>query len=98
MKALFVVAAVISAQPLVDGNVLEPSVLNEVEHALAMAPKDAAATTNGVSAFLDGVTNVADRTQLAVRLVSRQRADGRWFSGTNDVTAAAVRLLEGLAK
>ena len=97
MKTLLVLAVTIVAQPLVNEDVLEPSVLNEVEHALAVAPK-AQATANGVPEFLTDVTNAANRTQLAIRLVSRQGADGRWRQGTNDVTAAAVRLLEELAK
>ena len=97
MKTLLVLAVTIVAQPLVNEDILEPSVLNEVEHALAVAPK-AQATTNGVPEFLTDVTNAANRTQLAIRLVSRQGADGRWRQGTNDVTAAAVRLLEELAK
>ena len=97
MKTLLVLAVTIVAQPLVNEDVIEPSVLNEVEHALAVAPK-VLATTNGVPEFLTDVTNAANRTQLAIRLVSRQGADGRWRQGTNDVTAAAVRLLEELAK
>ena len=35
-------------------------------------------------------TNGQSRTQVAIRLVSAQKADGRWFVGTNDVTSAAV--------
>ena len=40
-----------------------------------------------------GVTGSVTRTALAVKLVSEQRADGRWLSGTNDVTAAAAGAL-----
>jgi len=81
-------AAVITAQPLVNEDVPEPSVVNEVEHALSRAPADAPPT-----ALLPVETNGLDRTQLAIRLVSTQGSDGRWTVGTNDVTAAAVRLL-----
>lgn len=84
-------AAVITAQPLVNEDVLEPSVCNEVAHALAMAP------TNAPAANLAPVdTNGLNRTQIAIRLVSSQRADGRWMVGTNDVTAAAVEMLKQL--
>ena len=86
-----VLAAVIIAQPLVNENVLEPSVCNEVEHAIARAPSDAPAT-----ALSPCETNGLDGTQIAIRLVSSQRSDGRWMLGTNDVTSAAVALLKGL--
>ena len=36
--ALALFAALITAQPLVDADVLEPSVQNEVDHALSRAP------------------------------------------------------------
>jgi len=84
-----VIAAVITAQPLVNEDVPEPSVCNEIEHALARAPTNAPPTI-----LLPLATNGLNRTQLAIRLVSSQGADGRWTIGTNDVTAAAVRLLK----
>ena len=85
----FVLAVSITAQPLVNEDVLEPSVRNEVRHALSLAPTNAPAAT-----ILPAWTNGQDRTQIAIRLVSAQRADGRWLSGTNDVTSAAVGLLK----
>ena len=88
------VAVAIVAQPLVSEDVLEPSVMNEVEHALAVAPTNAPPVT----VAWDPGTNGLSRTALALRLVSSQRADGRWFDGTNDVTAVARRLLESLAE
>ena len=91
-KAL-VIAAVITAQPLVNEDVLEPSVRNEVRHALSLAPTNAPAVT-----LLPLPTNGLNRTQLAIRLVSAQKADGRWFVGTNDVTSAATELLKELLK
>jgi len=93
----------IAAPPMVSPDVLEPSVLNEVEHALDMVPTNAVSfaemperlrlycTTNDVFR-----TNGLSRTDAAIRLVSAQGADGRWLVGTNDVTAAAVELLKGL--
>lgn len=86
-------AAVITAQPLVNEDVLEPSVRNEVRHALAVAPTNAP-----VRAGLPVATNGLGRTQIAIALVSAQKADGRWFAGTNDVTSAAVELLKELLK
>ena len=82
-------AVSITAQPLVNENVLEPSVRNEVRHALSLAP------TNAPAATIPPVwTNGQNRTQIAIRLVSAQRADGRWLVGTNDVTSAAVEILK----
>lgn len=86
---MLVIAAVITAQPLVNEDVLEPSVCNEVCHALSLAPTNAPAAT-----LLPVPTNGLNRTQLAIRLVSAQKADGRWIVGTNDVTSAAVSLLK----
>ena len=88
-----VIAAVITAQPLVNEDVLESSVRNEVRHALSLAPTNAPAAT-----VLPVPTNGLNRTQLAIRLVSAQKADGRWFVGTNDVTSAAVSLLKETLK
>ena len=86
-------AAVITAQPLVNEDVLEPSVRNEVRHALGIAPTNAPAAT-----ALPIPTNGLSRTQIAIGLVSAQKGDGRWFVGTNDVTSAAVELLKELLK
>ena len=84
-------AAVLTAQPLVNEDVLEPSVRNEVRHALAVAPTNAPAAT-----ALPVDTNGLDRTQIAIGLVSAQKGDGRWLVGTNDVTSAAVAVLKEL--
>ena len=90
LKASVIVLAVsLTAQPLVNEDVLEPSVRNEVRHALSLAPTNAPA-----AAILPAWTNGQSRTQIAIRLVSAQRADGRWLVGTNDVTSAAVELLK----
>ena len=79
-----VFAAVLTAQPLVNEDVLEPSVRNEVRHSSA--------------ATLPIPTNGLNRTQIAIGLVSAQKGDGRWFVGTNDVTSAAIELLKELLK
>ena len=87
-----ILAATISLQPLVSEDVLEPSVQNEVDHAIAMGEK--ALGTNVVEVLVG--TNSLTATQKAIRLVSSQRSDGRWFVGTNDVTAVAVEILKNL--
>lgn len=81
--AVILFSAVITAPPIVSDRVLEPSVENEVMHALDRAPK--IVPVGGILA-----TN-------ALALVSCQRADGRFFDGTNDITHAAVRTLRWLA-
>lgn len=86
-----VLAVTITAQPLVNEDVLEPSVRNEVLHALSLAPTNASAPAFSVPVAW---TNGQNRTQVAVRLVSAQKADGRWCVGTNDVTAAAIEVLK----
>lgn len=88
---LALVATALLARPLPDPDILEPSVRHEVDHALSLAPTNPPAAT-----ALPFATNGLDRTALAIRLVSTQRADGRWLCGTNDVTAAAIGLLKGL--
>ena len=87
------IAAALTAQPLVNEDVLEPSVRNEVRHALAIAPTNAPAAT-----ALPIPTNGLNRTQIAIGLVSAQKGDGRWLAGTNDVTSAVVELLKEVLK
>lgn len=86
-------SAIVVAQPLAHEDALEQSVCNEVSHALSIAPTNAPAAVE-----LPFSTNGLSRTQLAIRLVSSQRADGRWFSGTNDVTRSAVKLLNEITE
>ena len=81
-------AVAISANPLANEDVLEPSILNEVEHAIARAP-----TNPPPCASWRPFTNSVSATETAIRLVSSQRSDGRWVDGTNDVTEAALRIL-----
>ena len=84
-------AVTISAHPLQNEDVLGPSILNEVEHAISIAP------TNAPAAEWTPRTNGLSRTDIAVRIVSSQRADGRWMEGTNDVTSAALQILRELS-
>ena len=91
-------AAFITAQPLVDEDVLEPSVQNEVDHALGRAPTNEVAVSEASAAFASlWATNGASATKRAIALVSSQRADGRWVYMGKDVTPAAARLLRGAA-
>lgn len=85
-------AVAISANPLANEDVLEPSVLNEIEHAISRAPTNAPPC----AAKWRPTTNDVSATELAIRVVSAQRSDGRWLDGTNDVTEAAVQLLNEL--
>ena len=85
--------AAIVAQPLVDGDVLEPSVQNEVDHALGAAPTNAVPVSAATCAFARlYATNGMDATARAISLVSSQR-EGRWTYAGADVTPVAVRLL-----
>lgn len=115
MKAA-VLALTIPLQPLVSENVLEPSVRNEVDHALSRAPQaervNVVVTTNS-TAFVVTATNKSGKilyhptgdvfgtnglsaTEIAIKLVSSQKSDGRWTLGTNDVTSLAVDILKSL--
>ena len=95
-------AAAISAQPISDGSILEPSVENEVAHALSRIPPGAAGVSQGAAARAAAATNDVfstnglNATAIAVKLVSSQNSEGRWIVGTNDFTAVASDILESL--
>ena len=93
------VSVTLTAQPTVSPDVLEPSVQNEVDHARARAAASATNAWTAADAAFARLyeTNGLTATDAAIRLVSAQRPDGRWLSGTNDVTAAAVRTLDRLS-
>lgn len=90
MCAFLVFAAVITAQPLVNPDILEPSVANEAGHALDRAP--VVHWRGGVPFATNGLT----ATAMAIRLVSTQRQDGRWSEDGRDVTGEASALLRFL--
>lgn len=99
MKSFLLLFSIISAQPLVnDDAVIEPSVINEIDHAISRAAAASAAPLGETHAELPIATNSLTRTQLAIAIVSAQRADGRWMNGTNDVTAVALRILKELSR
>ena len=65
---------------------LEPSIQNEVDHAIAMAEK-------AVAAF---APRRETREELALRLVSTQRADGTWPGDAESATRENLRILKSL--
>ena len=98
-RALLAAAAIPLAQVLVGPDLLEPSVRNEVDHALSLAPSNAFECVEfptNCTAFASAATNGLDATEIAIKLISTQRADGRWMDGTNDCTSAAVYILRSL--
>ena len=99
MKILFAIIAAIEIGTIVSEDVLEPSVQNEVDHALSRADTAiAAAASNSVAVAEIPVawTNGLTATDKAIKLISLQRADGRWTDGTNDVTKAVRSVLQSL--
>ena len=91
--SLIIAAAVITAQPLVDEDVLEPSVQNEVDHAISLASTNNVTLTCAAVAFAEMyATNGMSATSRAVSLVSAQKG-GKWFYDGADVTPIAVGLL-----
>lgn len=99
MHRAALLALTVAFQPLPDPEVLEPSVRNEVDHAIGAAPAAALAAAQAPGALAGASffpTNGVSATDAAIALVSTQRSDGRWLDGTNDVTAAALRILLSL--
>ena len=106
MKGILLLFA-LTVQPIVNEDFLEPSIQNEVDHAIARASSvtNAAPAGGGVRATnsvgrvvgrdIFG-TNGLSRTAIAIRLVSEQKGDGRWMRGTNDVTSAVLEILRSL--
>ena len=95
---LFAAGFGVRPMPRPDGP-LEPSVQQEVDHAVDLAEAWLAtrqADTNTVSGDLFG-TNGLTREAVALRLVSRQRGEGWWLFPTNAApTRLAVEILKGL--
>lgn len=77
---------------------LEPSIQNEVDHAVDLAEGWLAlnAGTNSPSGDHFG-TNGMTRTGIALKLLRLQRSGGYWTTNTNDApTKLAVSILKGL--
>ena len=100
-----VIAAAFSVQPLpqADGP-LEPSVQNEVDHAVSLGERWLAAhppATNAPAAHMPSgdlfATNGLTRERIALKLISSQRAGGWWLMETNAApTRLALDILKGL--
>lgn len=90
---LTAIGIAIYAEPLANSDFLEPSVRGEVDHALDIAPTNLVASAKTGCWFK---TNNLSRSEIAIKIVSLQKSDGRWLDGTNDVTAAAVEILRSL--
>lgn len=95
---LFAAAFGVRPMPRAEGP-LEPSVQNEVDHAVTLAEAWLATRqtdTNTVSGDLFR-TNGLTREAVALRLVSQQRGGGWWGAPTNAApTRLAVEILKGL--
>ena len=98
-------AATFGIQPLPqpDGP-LEPSVQNEVDHAVSLGERWLAAhppATNAPAAHMPSgdlfATNGLTRERIALKLISSQRAGGWWLMETNPApTRLAIQILKGL--
>ena len=80
---------------------LEPSVQNEVDHAVARAERWLARQARRDGDVLPQEdlfgTNGLSRAEIALALVSSQRGEGWWVTPTNTVpTRTAVHILKGL--
>lgn len=95
---LFAVTVGVRPMPRPDGP-LEPSVQNEVDHAvdLAEAWLGRQDDTNAVPRDDFFKTNGLPREKIALRLISAQRGEGWWSTPTNAApTRLAVEILKGL--
>lgn len=103
ISVLFFAVTLTAPTTLVDADVLEPSVQNEVDHALDMAPTNVLSLAQYPLEFRSFCTtndffgtNGLSRTEIAIKLISAQKAGGSWTYGTNDVTSVVVEILKGL--
>ena len=88
---------VITAHPLANEEVLEPSVQNEVDHALNVASTNAVPLTAAARDFARlYATNGMNATERATSLISSQK-DGCWYWLGTNVTPVAVRILRRTA-
>ena len=95
---LFAVTVAVRPMPRPEGP-LEPSVQNEVDHAVDLAEAWLArhGDTNAVPRDDLFKTNGLPRERIALRLISAQRGDGWWVTSTNAApTKLALEILKGL--
>ncbi|MBO7688562.1 MAG: hypothetical protein J6V72_19445 [Kiritimatiellae bacterium] len=107
LAILFAASLGIQPLPQPDGP-LEPSVQNEVDHAVARGERWLAAAAGRPSCRGTNVaavacvgdlfsTNGLTRERIAVKLISSQRAGGWWLMETNTApTRLAIEILKGL--
>ena len=102
LAILFAASVGIQPLPQPDGP-LEPSIQNEVDHAVALGERWLAAHGNvarSSSASYQGdlfATNGLTRERIAIKLISSQRAGGWWLMETNAApTRRAIEILKGL--
>lgn len=99
--------AAIEIGTITSEDVLEPSIQNEVDHALSRSSAFDEPVTNALTGasstnFMSFVhipsfwTNGLSATDKAIKLISLQNAEGRWFDGTNDVTRSVRAILQNL--
>lgn len=101
--ALILAISIVTPTTLVDADVLEPSVQNEVDHALDLVPTNVLSKVDYTHDFRIFCatndffgTNGLSHSEIAIKLISCQKAGGTWTYGTNDVTAVAVEILKDL--
>ena len=95
---LFAAAFAVRPLPRADGP-LEPSIQNEVDHALDRAAAWLGRHADTTALPQDDLfkTNGLPRERIALRLVSAQRGAGWWLTPTNAApTKLAVEILKGL--
>ena len=102
-----VTIAAIEIGTIASEDVLEPSIQNEVDHALSRSSAFDEPATN-VTACVSSTnvmrfavipvswTNGLSATDKAIKLISLQDAEGRWLDGTNDVTRSVRLILQSL--
>jgi len=111
LAILFAASFGIQPLPQPDGP-LEPSVQNEVDHAVALGerwlaavagrPPDAGTNVAAVAGRPPDpgdlfATNGLTRDRIAIKLISSQRAGGWWLMETNTApTRLAIEILKGL--
>ncbi len=92
-------ASLLINSPLSD-SMLEPSVLNEVHHALARSEnKSMFGDLDKFKQQVKSLSAGSSLTDIALKLVSTQKSDGRWYdANTNDVTCAARYVLKHVSQ
>lgn len=98
LAMLFAATIGVRPMPQADGP-LEPSVQNEVDHAVDLAEAWLArhSDTNAVPRDDLFKTNGLPRERIALKLISAQRGEGWWMMSTNAApTKLAVEILKGL--